>query len=850
MGGARYLLPVTGLFFLSGSAGLVYQVLWMRRLGLFFGSDMYSVSMVLAVFMGGLALGSLAGGRIAVRSRRPLLWYGVAELGIGAFALCFSWLLESFDPLVRAAYPHHLQEPGFSYQLVRVLLASAVLLVPTTLMGTTLPLIVQYFVRTRSALGEMTAFLYAVNTLGALAGTLTAGFALLPYLGMAKSTAVAAAVNLAIGSTCTLLGSRAPIRAAASEEPRPVELDPLPDLEPAARMRVARAAILALGLSGVGSFALEVVWTRVLVISFSATVYAFASMLGCFLFGIVLGSLTIARVVDRHPAPLRLFASLELGAGVSVAVLCLLTGVVPGFFERLLLASAGLASPSSALVIATLAASFLLLVVPATLLGATFAVALRAYTTNVSRVGSHTGRLYSANTFGAIVGSLSAGLVLVPVLGTQVSLVLIALLFTATGLALAAVDAGLGVRVLLRPPVAAAGVTVLAAAAISLSLPYRVALNFNQSTGEGTQLLYHAEGVQNTIDVVRSRTGITSLVIGGNIEANDEYIQLRHFILKGHLPLIFLPEPRSVLVIGLGMGITLRSTVRHDGIERVDVIELAPEILEAQAQLREINGDVARNPLVHVRIDDGRNFLKMTQERFDLITADPIHPKISRVGYLYTRDYYEQIRAHLSDGGVVCQWMPLYQISPTRLRSAVGTFLAVFPDATLWHVENHALLVAKAEPLSIDYAELERKFAQPRLREDLASIDIDTPEQLLALLLMGPEELRRFVDAEPGVPENTDDHPYLEYFVPRDLFHGDQGNVREIVKHLADPARFVTDLPPEKASEIRRLIRGRAERLVADPKRAAKGLPSASSRSRLARISSLASLGVRASAAR
>jgi spermidine synthase len=199
-----------------------------------------------------------------------------------------------------------------------------------------------------------------------------------------------------------------------------------------------------------------------------------------------------------------------------------------------------------------------------------------------------------------------------------------------------------------------------------------------------------------------------------------------------------------------------------------------------------------------------------------MITADPIHPKISRVGYLYTKEYYESIREHLNPGGVVCQWMPIYQISPTRLRSAMKTFAEVFPNATFWYVKNHGLFIAKVDSPVIDYESLARRFDEPSTKADLARIDIDTPEDLLSLLLMGPEEIQAYVDAEPGVPTNTDDYPYLEYFVPGDLFFRPSDNVREIVKHPVDPTRFVRGQPPESVARVRELIEGRSERLVSE----------------------------------
>ncbi|MGH0035404.1 MAG: fused MFS/spermidine synthase [Myxococcota bacterium] len=817
---------MTCLFFLSGAAGLVYQVLWMRSLGLFFGSDMYGVSIILSTFMGGLAIGSLAGGRLAEWSWRPLMLYGLAELGIGLFAVSFSSILQMFEPLLLSVYPAEGASTG-GYHLMRVVLASATLLVPTTLMGATLPLILRHFIRTRSVLGGMAAYFYAINTLGALVGTLVAGFILLPYLGMSNATLCTAAINFLVGTVCTVLGLRASIPEQmhdAVDEPASAALDPLPGVPAEVRRRIAFAALLALGISGFGSFALEVVWTRILLISFSATVYSFASMLSCFLFGIFLGSALISRIVDDHEDPVGLFALLELGVAACVAALCLLINAVPGLFGTMLGNVAALMpfAKGYSLVVATLGASFVLLVIPTTLLGATFSVALRIYTTNVAQVGSRTGNLYFSNTLGAIVGSLGAGLVLIPAIGTRGSLSLIALLFAANGLYLAFSRRGLTrLRPALQPLLGAAAV-VLVLAAVGLSLPYRVALNFNQNAGAETELLYHSEGIQNTIDVVRSRSGVTSLIIGGNVEADNGYTQRRHFVLKGHLPLVFLEDPKDVLVVGLGMGITLRSTTRHPGLERVDVVELAPEILAAQAHLRDVNDDVARNDLVHIRIDDGRSYMKMSDRTYDMVTADPIHPKVSRVGYLYTKEYYQSIKERLGEGGVVCQWMPIYQISPKRLRSAMKSFAEVFPNATFWYVKNHGLFVAKVDSPVIDYELLAERFQDPAVRDDMASVDIDSPEEFLALMLMGPDEVRAFIDADPDVPVNTDDYPYLEYFVPGDLFYTPEDNVRALVKHLVDPTQFVRNQPPDSVARVRELIEGRAERLVAEVSSAAR----------------------------
>lgn len=807
---------ISTLFFVSGAAGLVYQVLWMRSLGLFFGSDMFGVSIILSTFMGGLALGSALGGRVAERIARPLLGYGVVELGIGLVALPFATLLASLDPLLHAAYGDAPDSTRWLYQGVRVLLAAGALLVPTTLMGSTLPLVLRHFVRNRALLGESAAHFYAINTLGALFGTLAAGFVLLPYLGMSLATACAASANLVIGAVCLVVGwnARLPAQASGVGARSEAELDPLPGIDSETRRRVALVVMLAFGVSGFGSFALEVLWTRILLITFSATVYSFTATLACFLFGIFMGSRLVARVVDQNANPIALFARLELGIGASVAILALLLHILPSVFGQLLGLASGAFPGRYALVIATLVASFPLLVVPATLLGATFPVALRIYTTNVARIGSRTGNLYAANTLGAVLGSLSAGLILIPRLGALASLVGIALLFLAVGAVLTRVAARSGLPTSSGRPLTILAAIGVACGVVALLVPYKVTLNFNQARLDGAQLLFHAEGIQNTIDVVRSPAGATSLVIGGNVEADDGERQRRHFVLKGHLPLLLHDDPSSVLVVGLGMGITLQATARHPGIERIDVIELSPEILAAQEQLAQVNGDVVNDPRVHVRIDDGRLFMKLGRERFDMITADPIHPKISRVGYLYTREYYRSIRERLREGGVVCQWMPVYQIAPRRLRSAIGTFFDVFPTATLWYVEGHLLLVARPDGAAIDFPLLAERLTDPNVRADLASIDIHSPEQLLSHLLMGPEGIRAYLDADGDVPLNTDDYPYLEYFVPGDLFSDTQSNVRALVPHLTDPALAVRNLPPAAAERLASLSADRKRRFL------------------------------------
>ncbi|HZU95739.1 MAG TPA: fused MFS/spermidine synthase [Planctomycetota bacterium] len=794
-------------YLLSGGAALIYQVVWARALALRFGSDVVATSIVLAVFMGGLALGGWIGAPVADRAKRPLVIYGLLELAVGVCGLLIEPLLGAADPILRSAYQGWFETARLRYECVRVGIAALALLPPTTLMGMTLPLVIRHVVRDKDSLGHLGARFYAVNTLGALLGTLASGFVLVPALGVRATTLVAASGNLIAALTSLALGAGpGSVREVATVS--------------VARESGAKGGgnvLLAIGVSGCAALALEVLWTRALLLSFGATVYSFAIMLACFLFGISFGSIVAGRVVDRVPSAALLLAKLELALGVVVALLLLVLEVVPPVFGGLFLSLAKLGQGSFAvsLVLAPLLVSFVVLALPTSLLGATFPAAVRAYGDAIGRPGAAVGRVSAANTLGAILGAAGAGFVLVPVLHTKAALAAVAAAFVVNGLYL-------GFGKLSGRLLAGACALVLAFAGTDLLIPYRPVLNYNQREASGAKVVYHAEGPSATIDLLQSPSAemngrdATSLVIGGNIEADNSPTQMRHFILKAHLPLLYLEHPRDVLVVGLGMGLTLHSSLGHPGVEHIQVVELSPEIRDAHAYLKDVNQDAIHDPKVSVRIDDGRNYLKFADAHYDMITADPIHPKVTGVGYLYTTEYYRSIKEHLRPGGVVCQWMPIYQMSPRSLRSAFKSFLEVFPQGTFWYVKNHGLFVARDGEPTIDAALLMKKLADENVRRDLASIHASTPEELLSLLLLGPEEARAYVNGDASAPLNTDDFPYLEYQCPREIFFRPRQNVEELVRYARPRADLVRGLDPAIVARFEEAVKGRNERLVGE----------------------------------
>lgn len=762
------------LFFLSGFSSLVYQVLWARRLSLFFGSDVYAVSICLSVFMGGLSLGSVIVNKKMDQFRNPLRIYGLIEMTVGIYALLFNPFLHLFTPMLKAAYQNTFESAPIVYQSIRVLTASITLLFPTTLMGMTFPLMMKSFVRNESEIGRRAGSFYAVNTFGALLGVLVSAFILMPAYGSDMTNWIAVAMNVLIGTAALSVSVDAEMQKTESLSNR--------------KNRAAGTApkitplILGIGISGMAALALEVVWTRFLTLSFSSTVYAFAVMLATFLFGIFWGSGQISKRIDLRTRLIRDFGLLECWLGAGVALLGLSAFFIPsllGKFIRIFFplfhGNFGIAATAAEVLV-----SSAFIFVPTLLLGAAFPIAVKAVASDPGDAGPASARIYASNTAGAILGALLAGFILIPNLGCRMSFLVIAVTFLLNGFWLLSLE---GFK---RSAIFPSGFSLLAAAGVLL-LPPQTIMNYNiQLFHARPAVLYHGEGVSHTIDLVRANKTVTMLV-DGNIEADTSAVQRKHFILKAHLPLLLHPAPRDVAVVGLGLGITLAATERNPSVQSINVIEISPEMVEAH---KYYNEEILKNPKVSLTLDDARNYFAMSDRTFDMITADPIHPRITGVGYLYTREYYELIKNRLKPGGVVCQWMPMYNISKNSFDAALRTFAAVFPNSSFWYVRGHGLLIGTLSPFKIDYQNLKRRIAEKPVAVDLASIGIYNVNDFLSYLLLGPEQVDRYLHDTPNRIQNTDDNAYLEYRTPFEFLQ----NTKSIVRGLLPNAGYDPDI--------------------------------------------------------
>jgi spermidine synthase len=722
------------LFFLSGASALIFQVAWLRLLALVVGVTVHAASAVLSSFMGGLALGAWLGGRLADRVRHPLRAFALVELGIAASALAVPVALDAAGASY-AALQSRAPDAGAFLVFVRVICSAAVLLVPTTLMGASLPLLarhVQMSAPQSATLVSRIGALYAANTAGGIAGTLLAGFVLIGAIGVTATTRLAAATNmlvagLALGIWFVTARHRPEGSSATVSTPQPSA--------PNAPSHARRAVLTIFALSGFAGLGLEVVWFRLLVLFLPATTYAFTTMLGTVLLGIALGSAIAAVRVRRSHDPTTALVWIQVAAGVAAV----LSMAALAYTYRIGWRTSGL---TQACVVAMLPAT--------TLMGATFPFGFAVWLSSVKEgLASRVGILYAVNVLGAVAGALAGGFLLLPLLGSRGSLLFLSAVYVASGclLAVSAHERARALRI-------SAAATVLFVTAASL-LPDLYGAVLARRYGGDEQLVFRREGVQTTVTVHEQASGQRVMYLDGLHQANDSAPMVRLHAEIGHLAMVLHPAPRRALVIGLGGGVTAGAVASHANT-RVDVVELASGVVDAAPYFASVNGGVLQNPNVRVRIDDGRNYLWLTPDRYDVLTADTIQPIHAGSGNLYSVEYFRLSRRVLRQKGLAVQWIGHREEKHYKL--IMRTFLEAYPHATLW--ADGGVMIGSLTPLRLSRETYERRFASDSARAALARVGLDSFDAVLARYTAGPDEMRRFVGDGPIL---TDDRPLLEY---------------------------------------------------------------------------------------
>ncbi len=722
------------LIFFSGTAALVYELLWMRQLQLIFGVSSFAVAAVLTAYMLGLALGSLLFGKISERVSNLIATYAAMEIGIGVTALGSLFALRNFHLVERLYYQAYALESLYAISLVRLVLCIGILILPTLLIGGTIPILTRHIVSSDHKLGREFGTIYYANAFGALLGVLATGFLLVRWFGVTISFGLAVTLNVVVG-LCALRLRNAPRPPIVREQTRPAE----------PRM------LTVLFATGFLVFGYELVWLRLISVYGRATTYSLTVVLAGFLAGIALGSFVFSRRADSLKNPYAVFVRWSLAsAGLGLTALLLFSSL-PWFLTD----PAGFAAPLLPTIV-ELVLGFLLSASVALPFGVLFPLNLGIYAGQKARIGSWTGSVYFVNTCGAITGSLITGFLLVPLLGIQLTVIG----FIVIQLAIAAYGLGLDPdRGSVSPPAfttfAVLGLATLLLAVLGPHKHYKL-------IGPRDELLSYEEGLSGTVTVIsypKNEGVYRELLVDSEPVAATFPPDVVDAKLLAHVPLLLAERPRSALTVGFGSGGTSHSMRLH-GVE-VTAVEIEKAVVRANHLFQENSHGILTRSGFRLVLDDARSFLLATHERFDVIVTDVTNLKYKGNPSLYTVEYFDLMRRRLEPGGVAAAWVPLGGASVKDLKILIASFYAVYPHTTIWfyslETTHFLIFVGTEQRLSLTLDDL---TAPEGAREDLAELGIRGSLMFASMLFLGEEDVARLA---AGAPVHTDDRPVLEF---------------------------------------------------------------------------------------
>lgn len=740
-------------------SGLVYEVVWIRLLSHWLGSTTLAISVVLASFMAGLALGSYVLGGRGDQTDRPLRLYAVLEIAVAVLAA----LVPFANGVCRSLYveiAHSLPQSGQS--VVGILLVFLMLLPATFCMGGTLPVLSRFFVESRAKMGQGIGLLYAANTIGAVAGVALAGFLLIPALGVYGSIAIGIGGNVIAAVAALGIGRSASVVGMAQGEPK----------TPARGGRKARAPepvlelrtsilMLAFAISGFVALGLELYWTRALHHFLGNSTYAFSAMLTTFLVGLAFGGAIGGRIADRVGSPTRVLAWILIGIGfASVATVPVIWNLLPNLEGKDFFSAANLSW--SAYIGRRFAVAFAIMFIPTLLSGMAFPLVNRIGILNLDNLGKRVGRFYGANTVGAILGSLVAAFVMLPLLGTRRALLATALL---------AACAGLGVHLANRrkrssDTFAAVGLLAVLVFAVPI-LNQRAKTILSDTQHASDRVIFDREDPTAQTRVYRKRNGELHMSVDGRHIGGTEPGTVRKEKALAHIPVALTDNANNVLAVGLGSGITLGALALYAEVETLTCVEIVPNVIVGAQQFRESNRNVLHDPRVRMIHDDGIHYLLTTQERFDVISSDSkLNPEYPGNSSLLSRDYYELCRERLRERGVMVQWMPVH-VPHNTIRLVARSFVEAFPFVELFWIDPQELiLVGSRSRIRFDFERWNARRAEPLVFADLTNLNMDNPYALVTSRVAGRDALQ----AALGEGEvNSWHRPVYEFRVVREF---------------------------------------------------------------------------------
>ena len=739
------------LFALSGISGLIYQVVWARKLQVAFGVNLFAIAAVLAAYFLGLALGSWLGGKYSDHSKRPLVVYSLLEVGIGITALAVTPFVDQLNSVLQP-FSELLNNNFYLLQAARFLLTLALLIIPTTMLGATVPFMNRGVVARDNHIGGRIATLYAANTIGAVGGVLVSGFFLIEHIGLTHTAQLAAALSILVGLLALWANTRVnPL------QPTPAHTEAS---EPAGLNRTARIVLPVMALSGALGLSLEVLWTRLLIQGIGSTAYVFSTVLALFLIGIALGSYIVRSRVDHWKDLYSALAiSLSLAALFTLAGVPVLNWVMPSLISGIM-GLLGVNIEQAFFQTWALWATGALL--PATIAsGASIPIAARLITDNRHSVGQSMGRLYAISTYGGVVGSLLTGFLLLPVMGIYWSITVISALYIIAAVVLIVLSTAnrkTGKRIALVP--------VALSLLVWLFLPPGLVRDRVTNYTSGEIIAYQEDYYGSILVTEEGDTDkFKRLLVNGTSYSGTGAYAVRYMRLQGHIPVFMSPAPvKETLVICLGVGLTAGAITTHPNT-KLTVAELSRAIVGLSDLFADVNEKVHLNPDVTMVTDDGRNYMVRNPDKhFDVITLEPPPPVLAGMANLYSLDFYKLVESRLTSDGVVVQWIPLHTQRNNDTRMLIATFIKAFPNSSLWWTESgETLILGRMNDAPLPPDHFQKLMSNPGVARSLGEIGIHNPAQLAAHFLLDRNGLQAYAGDAAVM---TDDFPIIEYRVP------------------------------------------------------------------------------------
>jgi len=774
------------LFFATGAVGLIYQIVWFKYLSLFLGNTTYAQMIVLSSFLGGLALGNYYIGKKIDGSQNPVKIYALLELSVGIYCLLYPILSDFLGNIfISTASNLNVESQNIIFIILRLIISSVLLFIPTFAMGGTLPVLSKFFVDKVGAAQEKVGWLYFLNSLGAVLGVILAGFLLIRIYGLDFTTYSAATVNIGLGLIAFFISKNINLGKLKTESKN--ETTNRNDDE-FINLKIVKLAIVAAGISGMAALLYEMVWVRLLINFLGSSTYAFSIMLAAFISGIAIGSFIVSkRFMNKfNRIKLLIFCQAAIAAGVVLSLL---------IYERLpyyfwVIASWFVKTNTTFNIFLSIEflICFGLMFIPTIFMGITLPTVVDIVASADKKIGFSVGKVFSVNTLGTVIGVFVTALVLLPLFGIKGSFQIGIVLNLLVALALVSyydpiksvykniISGGLIVLFALYYTLSPAWNSNIMNSGVFRMLSNAPPKTYNEFEDlfSAKKVLYYKEGINANVGVIESaKSNQRLLIINGKPDATNKADMVTQ-IMSGQVPMMLHKKPKNVFIVGFGSGTTIGTVLLHP-VDKVTCVEISTEVIEASEYFKDVNNNCLADPRLNLIHEDAHTYLKLSKDTYDVIISEPSNPWIAGIGKLFSKEYFQLCSDKLKDDGIMAQWLQAYETNDEVVQRVLNTFRSVFPHCQIWRgASNDLILVGSKKQISFNEKEFNNKFNTENVKQNLKLIGIVSPFTFLSTQLLSDKGTFLLARDEPI---NTEKNPSLEFLGPRALYVHNQSNL-------------------------------------------------------------------------